>query len=167
MTPIREGRAFFQSALVPAVALQCADKQLPRPGTVQAWPKVIDRLSDITFVAPVDAWWLWAPCASWRTRSADRYTGPWNAATPNPILVIGNRYDSRTAYPNARSAARRLGNAVLLTLDGYGHTSDQDPSVCIDRAVRHYLISTTPPPDGTVCQPDRQPFDPNFGQPLP
>ena len=166
VTPIREGRAFFQSELVPAVALQCADKRLPRPGRVQAWPKVIDRLTDITFVAPVDAWWLWAPCASWRTPSADRYTGPWNAATPNPILVIGNRYDPRTAYGNARSAARRLGNAVLLTLDGYGHTSDQDPSACLDRAVRRYLVTTTPPPDGTICRPDRQPFDPKFGQPL-
>ena len=40
VTPIREGRAFFQDALVPAVALQCADKRLPRPGTVQTWPKV-------------------------------------------------------------------------------------------------------------------------------
>ena len=152
---------------MPAVALQCADKRLPRPGTVQTWPEVLDRLSAITFVLPLDAWWLWAPCASWRTPSADRYTGPWNASSPNPILVIGNRYDSRTAYANARSAARRLGNAVLLTLDGYGHTSDQDPSVCLDRAVRHYLISTTPPRDGTVCEPDRQPFDPKFGQPLP
>jgi hypothetical protein len=27
-------------------------------------------------------------------------------------------------------------------------------------------MTTTPPPDGTVCQPDRQPFDPDFGQPL-
>ena len=68
---------------------------------------------------------------------------------------------------HARIAARRLGNAVLLTLNGYGHTSDKDPSACIDRAVRRYLVTTTPPPDATICQPDRQPFDPNFGQPLP
>ena len=114
----------------------------------------------------MDAWWLWAPCASWRTRNADRYTGLWNASTPNPILVIGNRNEPRAAYGNAQRAARRLGNAVLLTLNGYGHTSDQDPSACLDRAVRHYLITTTPPPDGTICQADRQPFDPDFGQPL-
>ena len=158
-TRVRDVRAFAQEALVPAVALQCADKPLPRPGAVQAWPTVIGGLSDIAFVAPVDGWWLWAPCASWRTRSADRYTGPWNASTPNPILVIGNRYDSRTAYANARIAARRLGNAVLLTLNGYGHTSDVDPSACIDRAVRRYLITTATPPDGTVCQPDGRPFD--------
>jgi TAP-like protein len=166
-TRVRDMRAFAQEALVPAVALQCADKPLPRPGAVRTWPTVIGELSDIAFVAPVDGWWLWAPCASWRTRSADRYTGPWNAATPNPILVIGNRYDSRTAYSNARIAARRLGNAVLLTLNGYGHTSEIDPSTCIDRAVRRYLITMATPPDGTVCPPDRQPFDPNFGQPLP
>lgn len=166
-TRVRNARTVLQDALVSAVALQCADKPLPQPGAVKAWPSVIARLSDVAFVAPVDAWWLWAPCASWRTRSADRYTGPWNASTPNPILVIGNRYDSRTAFANARSAARRLGNAVLLTLDGYGHTSDQDPSVCLDRAVRRYLVSTNSPPDGTVCQPDCQPFDPKLGQPLP
>lgn len=125
-----------------------------------------DRLTDITFLVPVDAWWPCVPCASWRTRNADRYTGPWNASTPNPILVIGNRNDPRAAYGNAQRAARRLGNAVLLTLNGYGHTSDSDHSDCIDRAVRRYLVTTTPPPDGTVCQADRQPFDPDFGQPL-
>ena len=166
-TRVRDVRAFAQEALVPAVALQCADKPLPRPGAVQAWPTVIGGLSDIALLGPVDGWWLWAPCASWRTRSADRYTGPWHASTPNPILVIGNRYDPRTAYANARIAARRLDNAVLLTLNGYGHTSDVDPSACISRAVRRYLITTATPPDGTVCQPDRHPFDPDFGQPLP
>ena len=167
VTPIREGRSFFQDALVAATALQCADKPLPRPGAVETWPRVIGRLAERAFVAPVDGWWLWAPCASWRRPNADRYAGPWTAATRNPILVIGNRYDSRTAYGNAQRAARRLGNAVLLTLDGYGHTSDQDPSVCIDRAVERYLISTVPPADGTVCRPDRRPFDPDFGAPLP
>ena len=165
-TPLRTARGFFQQSLVSAVALQCADKPRPRPGAVQAWPTVIEGLRDVAFTAPVEGWWLWAPCASWRTRSGDRFTGPWNAVTANPILVIGTRYDSRTAYANARIAARRLGNAVLLTLDGYGHTSDSDPSLCIDRAVRRYLVSKTPPPDGTVCQPDRRPFDPDFGQPL-
>ena len=42
-----------------------------------------------------------------------------------------------------------------------------DPSACIDRAVRRYLITMATPPDGTVCQPERRPFDPDFGQPLP
>ncbi len=34
--------------------------------------------------------------------------------------------------------------------DGYGHTSDVDPSDCIDQAVSKYLITTVTPPSGTV-----------------
>ena len=128
----------------------------------------IDRLTGVSFIyGPVLSWWLWAPCASWPARSADRYTGPWNASTPNPILVIGTRYDPNTPYANARRAARRLGNAVLLTHDGYGHTSDPDPSACVNRAA----ISATgqprhPAATGPSARSDRQPFDPDFGQPL-
>ena len=166
-TTVRESEGFFQQALVSAVALQCADKPLLAPGAVRNWPTVIPRLSRTDFTGPVNGWSLWAPCASWRVPSADRYTGPWTASTPNPILVIGNRYDSRTAFANAELAARLLGNAVLLTLNGYGHTSDSDPSVCIDEAVVNYLVNLVTPPEGTVCEPDRHPFDPDFGEPLP
>ena len=115
-------------------------------------------------VAPVDLWWLWAPCASWRARSAERYTGPWNATTKNPILVLSNRYDPRTAWANARVAARRLGNAVLVTNNGYGHTTESDPSTCIDAAVGRYLTTLATPRNKTVCQPERKPFDPDFGE---
>ena len=50
----------------------------------------------------------------------------------------------------------------MLTLEGYGHTSDADPSVCIDTAAKNYLITPTAPLAGTTCQPDHAPFDPNF-----
>jgi hypothetical protein len=30
-------------------------------------------------------------------------------------------------------------------------------------AVRSYLVTMATPPDGTVCQPERHPFDPDFG----
>jgi pimeloyl-ACP methyl ester carboxylesterase len=153
-----------QESLVAATALQCADKPLPRPDAVNAWPTLIDRLSERNLVAPVDLWWLWAPCASWRTASANRYTGPWTATTPNPVLVIGNRYDPRTAYANAPVAARRLGNAVLLTNNGYGHTSSSDLSDCTIEATTRYLTTLATPRNGTVCQPNHRPFEPDFGQ---
>lgn len=105
--------------------------------------------------------------ASWPTSSADRYTGPWNATTPNPILVIGTRFDPNTPLRNARLAARRLGNAVLLTHDGYGHTSQRDPSTCVMQATSRYLVNLTTPPSGTVYPSDPLPFDPDFGQPVP
>ena len=110
---------------------------------------------------------LAVPCAGWPLVNADRYTGPWNRSTPNPVLVIGTRYDPQTAYAGARRAARRLANAKLLTLDGYGHTSDVDPSACVEHAISAYLVHLTTPRKGTVCRPQRRPFDPNFGQPLP
>jgi hypothetical protein len=55
----------------------------------------------------------------------------------------------------------------LLTHNGYGHISFQDPSACVEQALGRYLTSLTPPPRGTVCPSNRKPFDPKFGDPLP
>lgn len=154
----QRARPGYQSALVSAVALQCADKPPPRQGP-QAWPSVIGRLSRISRTAgPLQGWWLWAPCASWPVASADRYTGPWNASTHTPVLVIGTRYDPQTPFVNARRVARLLGNAVLLTYQGYGHTSENDPSTCVEHAITRYLVELVAPLHGSVCQPDRPPF---------
>jgi pimeloyl-ACP methyl ester carboxylesterase len=146
------------------VAIGCADSPTRYPAS--AWARVIARLTRISaFNGPVLGWWLWAPCAAWRARSADRYTGPWNARTKDPVLLVGTRYDPNTAYANAHITARRLGNAVLLTHEGYGHVSLVDPSACVQHAITRYLVSLITPPRGTVCQSDHQPFDPKFGEP--
>jgi pimeloyl-ACP methyl ester carboxylesterase len=149
---------------LPAVALTCADS--PARQTLAAWPKVVARMTGVSYIyGPVLSWWRWAPCAAWPVRSADRYTGPWNATTTNPILVIGTRFDPNTPYINAQRAARRLGNAVLLTHQGYSHTSPLDPSSCVKHAIGTYLVHLITPPRKTVCQSDHQPFDPTFGHP--
>jgi pimeloyl-ACP methyl ester carboxylesterase len=151
---------------LPAIGLTCADS--PARQGPHAWRSVLDRLSRVSFsYGPVLTWWRWAPCASWPARSADRYTGPWNATTKNPLLVIGTRFDPNTPYADARRSARRLGNAVLLTHDGYSHTSRNDPSACVKGATRAYLTRLITPAPGTICPSDRQPFDPDFGEPLP
>jgi pimeloyl-ACP methyl ester carboxylesterase len=166
-TEAGQARPVFQSALVSATALQCADKPAPALGP-SAWAQVIGRLTHVSRISgPVNGWWLWAPCSSWRARSADRYTGPWNASTNTPILVVGTRFDPNTPFANARRVARRLGNAVLLTHDGYGHVSVSDPSACVVRAISRYLVDRIAPRRRTVCQSDRLPFDPRFGQPPP
>jgi pimeloyl-ACP methyl ester carboxylesterase len=161
-----EYRSVYELALPSAVALQCADKPLAPRGTVLTFPTVMQHLTETDFLGRVEGWLLWAPCASWQVPSAARYTGPWTATTDNPILVIGNTYDNRTKFANSVLASRRLGNAVLLTLQGYGHTSEIDPSTCLDDAVTKYLVTTTTPPVGTICQPNHAPFDPDFGKPL-
>jgi pimeloyl-ACP methyl ester carboxylesterase len=150
----------------PPTAITCTDSPARQgPG---AWPQVIARLTRVSHVGgPFVGWSNWAPCASWPARSTDRYTGPWNAHTKNPILVIGTTLDPATPYANARRVAHLLGNATLLTHDGYGHTSEADPSHCVERATSTYLVDLTTPPKGTVCPSDRQPFDPQFGEPPP
>ncbi len=146
------------SGATTSAAIQCADG--PARQSSRAWPSVIGRLTRISFLqGPLHGWWEWAPCASWPVRAADRYAGPWGASTKNPILLIGTRHDPSTAYRNARRAARRLDNAVLLTHAGYGHISFTDPSACIERARSAYLVHLVIPPRGQVCHSDRQPFD--------
>lgn len=146
------------------VAIGCADSPARRP--LSAWRSVIgESLNGLA--APVLGWWLWAPCAAWPDESAKRYTGPWNAETANSVLVIGTRFDPNTSYANARITARRLGNAALLTHDGYGHISFSDPSRCVVRAIGRYLVDLKAPRRGAVCASDRPPFDPDFGEPLP
>jgi pimeloyl-ACP methyl ester carboxylesterase len=145
-------------------AIACADS--PAREGPRAWPRVIARLTRVSaLTGPIVGWGNWAPCASWPGRAADRYVGPWSRSTEQPILVIGTTVDPSTPYANARVVARLLGNAVLLTHDGYGHTSDADLSTCVLRATRDYLVDLATPPRGTVCTSDRQPFDPDFGTP--
>ena len=147
------------------VSIGCADSPARRP--LSEWPGVIGQLSATSPIAgQVLGWWLWAPCAAWPAESAERYTGPWNAVTPNPVLVIGTRWDPNTSYANARVTAKRLGNAVLLTHTGYGHISFVDPSSCVLASYRRYLTHLRPPARGTVCPSDRGPFDPEFGEPV-
>jgi hypothetical protein len=67
------------------------------------------------------------------------------------------------ALVDARIAERRLGSAVLLTHDGYGHLSSADPSTCVVQATGRHLVDLTTPARGTVCPSDRLPFDPDFG----
>ena len=101
------------------------------------------------------------PCATWPFHDPDRYTGPWDRDTANPILLIGNSQgDPATPYPDARATAKLLADARLLTLDSFGHTAFGGISSCIDHYVNRYLIEGKLPPKGTVCQPDREPFDP-------
>lgn len=112
---------------------------------------------------PFGSPWVYASlaCASWPTSDPDRYTGPWNRPTANPLLLIGNRLgDPATPYDDAeRTATQVLANARLLTLDSFGHVA-LGQSRCIADAVERYLIDRELPPPDTVCQPDRRPFDP-------
>src|SRR5258707_12010543 len=99
------------------------------------------------------------PCANWGASDRDRFTGPWNRPTSNPVLVIGNRFDPATRYQSAVALSHELARGRLLTLNGFGHTSFGQ-SACTAGFESAYLLSGTLPPAGTLCQPHQLPFGP-------
>ena len=131
-------------------AISCLDGPAREP--VSAWPRVIGHITHVGKLAgPFIGWGQWAPCAAnWPGHATERYTGPWNAKTKTPILLINNTYDPATGYPGAQHAERLLGNAVLLTVAGYGHPTGL-PSRCADTWRVRYLVHLVTPPPGTVC----------------
>ena len=93
----------------------------------------------------------------WSGFDADRYVGPWDADTANPVLVVGTRFDPATRYEGREIVRDLLPNSSLLTVEGWGHTS-LFLSACADAAVSDYLLTRVPPADGTVCAQDFGPF---------
>ena len=103
--------------------------------------------------------WTTLGCADWPAAAAgDRYTGPWNRPTASTILVIGNTHDPDTAYQNSVAMSRDLARARLLTVDGYGHTTGNNPSTCAFTYMINYALTGALPAPGTVCQQDINPF---------
>lgn len=103
--------------------------------------------------------YLQLSCATWPVRDPDRYSGPWNRQTENPILLIGTVHDPATPYHDAVSTEGELSNARLLTLNGWGHTAFLQGSACIDQFEANYLINGVLPAANTVCSPNVLPFD--------
>ena len=104
--------------------------------------------------------WTWAssPCAVWEGFDEDRYLGPFNRATANPVLVVGNRFDPATRYEGAQIVHDLLPESSLLTVEGWGHTSPL-LSLCADETVSRYLLDGTTPPEGATCYQDIEPFE--------
>ncbi|MEU8633845.1 alpha/beta hydrolase [Amycolatopsis sp. NPDC048633] len=99
-----------------------------------------------------------AQCVGWPAHDEDRYTGPWNRARKNPILVLNNRFDPATPLHNAQATAAELGDGRVLVVDGFGHTSLDAPSACASAAVVRYLTDLSEPAERTTCAPDSVPF---------
>ncbi|GIM90389.1 alpha/beta hydrolase [Paractinoplanes toevensis] len=135
------------------LAVNCADAPLPR--NPARYPGIADRFerANPTF-GRAEAFGEVA-CANW-PRITERYAGPWNRRTANTVLVVNPTYDPATRYDFAKRMTRELGNARLLTLDGYGHTTRY--SACITGWYSRYLIDGALPPTGTRCKQDLPPF---------
>ena len=84
----------------------------------------------------------------------------------NPIIVIGNKADPATPFLDASRLAGWLGDsAVLVELDGYGHTSFGQISTCIVDIVKNFFVKDVRPTGRyAVCSLNTDapsPFSPN------
>jgi pimeloyl-ACP methyl ester carboxylesterase len=139
------------------LAVVCSDG--PNPGDPGAYPGLARRAYARSGGFGTEFTWEAEQCAQWPTVAGqDRYAGPWNRRTAAPILLIGNTGDPTTPYQGSVALSRELARARLLTVDGYGHTEQANPSTCaLDDEVR-YLLTGTLPPAGTICPQDAPPF---------
>jgi pimeloyl-ACP methyl ester carboxylesterase len=149
--PPASGSSYY-SGVEQQLAIMCADS--PNPRDPAAYAAAAARG---TF-APEYAWTTLG-CAHWPAAAAqDRYAGPWNRPTASAILLLANTGDPVTAYQDSVAMSHDLTRARLLTVDGYGHTTGNNPSTCaINDAVTYTLTGALPAP-GTVCQQNGTPF---------
>ncbi|MCD0452139.1 alpha/beta hydrolase [Actinocorallia sp. API 0066] len=139
-------------------AIQCTDSDVPR--SIRTYSRLaISEDRRIPHFGRIGVFEM-MPCATWLGRDEDRYTGPWNAWTANPILVLNNRYDPGTPVHGAVDGAGQLARARLFVTEGAGHTSMFVPSTCTEKVKRDYLIHGTLPAEGTTCGVDHDPFGP-------
>ncbi len=140
------------SGIEQLLAIACSESPNPPPAAFPGLDALASRRSGI---AGPPWTWLSEPCATWPAVAADRYAGPWNRRTANPVLVIGTTYDPATPYQGSVAMAHELARARLLTVDGYGHGTT---SPCADRYLARYLIYKRLPPNGARCAQSPQPF---------
>ena len=104
--------------------------------------------------------WTLSGCAQWPFDDDDRYVGPFDAYTANPILIIGNLYDPNTRYEGAQTLRSILPNSGLLTVDVPGHTS-LGISACAGSITGQYFLNpdVASSVDGQTCPVEFNPFD--------
>lgn len=138
------------------LAVQCLDSDYPRDQ--QAYHRLIPVEDQRQPYFGLTSLFNMAQCIAWPATDRDRYSGPWNRRRQHPILVVNNRYDPETPVWNAQATRDELGDARLLIIDGYGHTTLNVHSACASAAEVSYLVTLQPPDDGATCTADHQPF---------
>lgn len=108
--------------------------------------------------AGLSPWPFGSPCLGWTARAAETYRGPWNRATKEPVLVIGNSFDPATAFGSSLRLAQELASARFLPVIGFGHTVLFNPDRCAQAYVTDYLTELKLPPTGASCRDDHAPF---------
>jgi pimeloyl-ACP methyl ester carboxylesterase len=128
------------------VAINCADHSVPEDLSDYDLLALSVQASEPHFGQ--DEVYSMLSCAYWPVHgpapAALRVTGA------PPILLVGATHDPATPYAWSVSLQGQIAGSVLLTRDGYGHTSYVF-SGCVQDAVNAYLIGLVMPTAGTTC----------------
>ncbi|MEV6811515.1 alpha/beta hydrolase [Micromonospora sp. NPDC051296] len=157
----KQARAYdfpYDNSLETFLGVDCTDANHPK--NAASWPARAAKADQRDKYFGRLWAWISAPCArdTWTVRDEDRYTGPFNRRTANPVLVVGNYWDPATNYKGAVASAKLLPNSRLLSSDSWGHTA-YGTSACVTGAIDAYLLRLTLPKKGKVCVGDVQPFE--------
>jgi pimeloyl-ACP methyl ester carboxylesterase len=133
----------------------CSDSM--NPTSYQAWSDQ-GAIADERFGYFGRLWtWVSSICAVWPGADQDRFLGPFDHRTANPLLIVGNMFDPATRYEGAVKLHHLMRNSFLLTVHGWGHGAIF-VSRCVDLAEARYLLQGITPARGKVCQQDDVPF---------
>ncbi|KAJ6531058.1 Alpha/Beta hydrolase protein [Mycena capillaripes] len=149
------------------MAISCGDSP-PFPGAGDAaWTHTWLGWRDLLVSSDTISGPIWFKkmirCRHWgRINPApERYEGQWKLGQDleppkHPIVFVSNTHDPVTPISSGRRMVELFGNhnARLLENNAYGHCSVSQPSLCIAKAIREYMIDGTLPAEATVCQPE-------------
>lgn len=102
--------------------IHCSDRT-PRLDSLEEFIPTVQRLYDTSkFMGDVSVS-LHAACAQWPFEAKERYQGNFQVETANPILLIGNHFDSHTPLKSAYNVSSGFESSRVLEIAGYGVSS--------------------------------------------
>jgi len=131
-------------------AIQCLDF----PAQAANFAEFSERIRIARIIAPhlggaTQTGLILSECSGWpRPATEPRHFLHVTGAPPS--LIVNATHDPSTSYTWALSLQAEMPRSVLLTREGYGHTSYLS-SPCAQAAIDRYLIDLTLPRPGTVC----------------
>ncbi|KAL2848552.1 TAP-like protein-domain-containing protein [Aspergillus pseudoustus] len=139
------------------MGIYCGDNQV-RFSSFHDFLPTVHKLYSLSRVMGDIGIGSYSRCAQWKIKPKETYTGPFEAQTKNPILLIGNTLDGHTPLKSAYNVSQGYEGSVVLEVNGNGHASTSVPSKCTLAKVSAYWLNSTLPEPGTVCASDAPPF---------
>ena len=129
-------------------AVNCLDRpDSPDVATYEGYQAKFSKVAPTW--GPFLAWGSIA-CGFWPVKG-DNPPHKISAKGSNPIVVVGTTRDPATIYEWSEQLRDQLDNAVLVSLDGDGHTAYTRGSQCVDHAIDAYYVQGVVPKDGLMC----------------